>query len=302
MPYPVADLAGYLEGVWRAERRIEDRRTGQNGRFTGTVAFTRVPSADPAAPTGDGTGVVVLESREEGELALEGQEPRPVYRNHTWRVRGERAEVCFDDGRRFHSLSLASGADTPSHWCEPDQYTGEFAAPGPAELEWTWSVSGPAKNLTLATRLTRELPVIAVSAVQLTTADGGLVLVRKRGTTAFMQPGGKPEPGETPLEAARRELAEELGLDLPAEAFRFQTAWRGRPANEAGFELYSENFAAEVPAGTPYSPAAEIEDLVVLSPAAQRQALDSGRVAGSDGQDHALAPLLRERILPDLLG
>src|SRR5437867_1018658 len=32
--------------------------------------------------------------------------------------------------------------------------------------------------------------------------------------------GGKCEPGESPLETARRELAEESGLDLAAEAFR----------------------------------------------------------------------------------
>ncbi len=52
---------------------------------------------------------------------------------------------------------------------------------------------------------------IHVSAAVIMDADGRLLLVRKEGTTAFMQPGGKPEPGESPSETLSRELAEELG-------------------------------------------------------------------------------------------
>ena len=48
--------------------------------------------------------------------------------------------------------------------------------------------------------------------------DGGRVLlVRKRGTTAFMQPGGKRGAGESDVAALAREIDEALG-DVPAAA------------------------------------------------------------------------------------
>lgn len=54
---------------------------------------------------------------------------------------------------------------------------------------------------------------IVVAAVAFTRA-GTLLTVRKRGTGMFMLPGGKLEPGESPMDAARREVAEEVGLEV----------------------------------------------------------------------------------------
>jgi len=47
--------------------------------------------------------------------------------------------------------------------------------------------------------------VIRVSAVVLRNAAGEVLTVRKRNTSRFMLPGGKPDPGETPAETAVRE-------------------------------------------------------------------------------------------------
>ena len=47
--------------------------------------------------------------------------------------------------------------------------------------------------------------VIRVAAAVVTDDAGRFLLVRKRGTTAFMQPGGKIEPGEDPRAALVRE-------------------------------------------------------------------------------------------------
>lgn len=51
--------------------------------------------------------------------------------------------------------------------------------------------------------------------------DGETLLVRKRGTVAFMQQGGKIEPQETAAAAVVRELFEELGLTIETSDLTF---------------------------------------------------------------------------------
>ena len=64
-------------------------------------------------------------------------------------------------------------------------------------------------------------PVIALGTVWKSTPAGWLVLVAQRLPDApilagyWEVPGGKVEPGEDPLSAARRELSEETGIDPP---------------------------------------------------------------------------------------
>ncbi|HEX8870393.1 MAG TPA: NUDIX domain-containing protein [Lentzea sp.] len=43
---------------------------------------------------------------------------------------------------------------------------------------------------------------------------GRLLVVRSRNKKAFYLPGGKIEPGESPADALRREVREELGIEL----------------------------------------------------------------------------------------
>jgi 8-oxo-dGTP diphosphatase len=57
-----------------------------------------------------------------------------------------------------------------------------------------------------------SLSLIRIAAALLIGPDGRTLLVRKRGTEAFMQAGGKIEAHEQPVHALARELEEELGL------------------------------------------------------------------------------------------
>ncbi|MHA7239737.1 NUDIX hydrolase [Arthrobacter sp. TMS1-12-1] len=128
-------------------------------------------------------------------------------------------------------------------------------------------------------------PAITVTALCLLDRRGQLLLVRKRGTTLFMQPGGKPDPGETPAETGVRELFEELGLRVLPEDLTLLGVWRGPAANEAAL-LVATVFLCPLPAD-PW-PAAEIEELDWLDLA-----------AAPDRDD--LAPLLTDYVVPRLL-
>ncbi|MGX0887768.1 8-oxo-dGTP diphosphatase [Kocuria rhizophila] len=105
-------------------------------------------------------------------------------------------------------------------------------------------------------------PVIKVTGVVLRRAsDGHVLTVRKRGTTMFMFPGGKPEAGETPVEAGVREVREELGIELsPAELVPVGE-WHTEAANEPGHDLHSHVLLSTTPLEHTPVPAAEIEEL-----------------------------------------
>ena len=130
-----------------------------------------------------------------------------------------------------------------------------------------------------------SIPDFIVSAVVLRDSDGRILVVRKRGTSKYMLPGGKIEAGESPAEAAVRELHEEVGADLEPESLAFLGEWSAPAANEAGLTVHGHIF--EHPWIDGLSVRAEIEDLLWLHP--------DEMVMRDD-----LAPLLVTRVLPAL--
>lgn len=105
---------------------------------------------------------------------------------------------------------------------------------------------------------------IRIAAALLTDARGRMLLVRKRDTAWFMQPGGKIEPSEQPFDALARELREELGLVASPEAARHCGRFAAPAANEPGFIVEAELFVLPLD-GEP-QPAAEIAEIAWLAP------------------------------------
>ena len=112
---------------------------------------------------------------------------------------------------------------------------------------------------------------------------GRMLLVRKRGTSTFMKPGGKRDGGEDDLTTLARELDEELGCRLVGAELLGNYA--APAANEAGFTVRSATYLAEVEGDI--AARAEIEELAWIDPAAPG--------------DLRLAPLLTQAVLPALL-
>lgn len=83
---------------------------------------------------------------------------------------------------------------------------------------------------------------ITVAAIAFVRADGRVLTVRKRGTSRFMLPGGKPEAGEQPIDTATREIHEELGVDIAPSDLELLGVFESRAANEAGHALHATVF------------------------------------------------------------
>ena len=124
--------------------------------------------------------------------------------------------------------------------------------------------------------------IIRIAAAVLIGPDGRTLLVRKRGTRAFMQPGGKIEAHEQPANALARELEEELALNIDPASATYLGHFSAPAVNEPGFEVQAELFLLHIQQSV--SPAAEIEEVQWIDP------------CGDGGLE--LAPLTRDLILP----
>jgi 8-oxo-dGTP pyrophosphatase MutT (NUDIX family) len=296
-PFPEFELRTYLlghaaatavtepgTGFWTVERDLLDRANGTRGTFSGVVQFV---------PADDGG----LAFREAGTMhwpTFTGPATREYVLKPT--ARPDMLDVFFPDGRPFHSMSFTPEANLDHHWCDPDTYRVAYTFGDADSFTYSWDVKGPQKDLLLVSRLARRREGsmknrIVVSAVCVFDNAGRLLTVRKRGTAMFMHPGGKPEAGESAVQAAARELAEEVGIVLEPSELQLMGVWIADAANEAATDIEATVFMA--PGTWEAHPSAEIAEIRWLDLAA----LDRGAPLPAD-----LAPLLTDHILPQLAG
>jgi 8-oxo-dGTP diphosphatase len=124
--------------------------------------------------------------------------------------------------------------------------------------------------------------VIPVVAALIRDADGRVLLVRKRGTAAFMQPGGKRDAGESDVAALAREIDEELGCGVTEGSARPLGLFDAPAANEPGFTVRAAVYAVDIEGAI--VPKAEIDEVVWVDPWAL--------------PDLPFAPLTRNHVLP----
>jgi len=123
---------------------------------------------------------------------------------------------------------------------------------------------------------------ISVVAAVIRDNVGRVLLVRKRGTAAFMQPGGKRDAGESDVEALSREIVEELGCCIDKRTARSLGIFECAAANEPGFQVRAAVYAVNIEGAI--KPQAEIDQVVWVDPRAL--------------PDLPLAPLTRDHVLP----
>ena len=109
--------------------------------------------------------------------------------------------------------------------------------------------------------------VIRIVAAVAINARGETLLVRKRGTAAFMLPGGKLDDGEAALAALEREVREELGCGLDRANCRSLGTFRAPAAHEPGFTVKAELFATSLVGEA--RPSGEIDEIVWIDPDAE---------------------------------
>lgn len=129
---------------------------------------------------------------------------------------------------------------------------------------------------------------IRVAALVIRDSVGRVLCVRKRATSTFQLPGGKPEGTESQVETALRETREEVGIALDAEKLGYLGTFRAPAANEPGFDVDATVFIRQPdPTGTclPQA-AAEIAECAWIDPA--------------DPSGVELAPLLQRDVFPAL--
>lgn len=128
-------------GRWRIERRIDDRLSGQGGRFDGEALL---------APAGPGR----LTWAERGLLRLGHGPAVEARRDYIWWFDDSGIAVLFSDERPFHRFVPQGRAAGTDHPCGADLYRVTYDFTAWPVWSARWEVSGPRKDYTMDSRMT----------------------------------------------------------------------------------------------------------------------------------------------------
>ena len=308
----LADLHGRQE-VWHAEQAASFQEYLREKR--GDDSYVADPSW-PSKPAGEGSSFVdtqpipplpprpsgnvpVLDFSATGVLALEAAHAdRPVARgprfdSEAYRLAAppmlhERVDEPFvdDDVDDSEPAWIVEPSEVPLVTVDPvsaNSVTVEVDAIVIVEQESEQGESEQGESEQQGDEPPAAPPaVLRIAAAIITDPKGRCLLVRKAGSTVFMQAGGKLESGESALDALSRELQEELGLELDESAAEYLGVFRAEAANEAHTLVSAAVFALET--ASELAPHGEIEELLWID--------------RLDGISVELAPLTRDELLP----
>lgn len=202
----------------------------------------------------------------------------------------DRSTVSGPDERRPAVPSVSTPA-VPSPSLSSPSVSSRHAArtPESAAGELPPPVVPPRMGPPRVTRLADAPPppasrpsVLRIAAGIIMDAAGRTLLVRKRGSSVFMQAGGTIEHGESALAALTRELREELGLVLDPDLTEYIGSFRAVAGDGPDTIIRAEVFALSTTLG--FLPSGEIEELIWL---------DTDEPTGIE-----LSPLTRDTVLP----
>ncbi|NNU58854.1 NUDIX hydrolase [Ochrobactrum soli] len=113
------------------------------------------------------------------------------------------------------------------------------------------------------------MKTIRISAAIIRDEAGRFLLVRKRGSAIFFQPGGKIDADEQPEIALIREIEEELGIRIDASQLRYAAKMSAPAANEVEATVEAELFHVTLRDDQVPVASSEIEELLWNPPGDQ---------------------------------